>query len=174
MQKGAVEEGGMPGAPAGGGEPVPQAPGEMPGVATGPETPPVGEDILADVAEAFREIANIHGQVYLCGAVLQNRLDLGIEVLITDPTDKATIVNSFADDPLLKPIADNKDIHFRTEPPSTPVLDVTPGTTGLTPAPYQPSPDEGAATGGAPAGPPPATPAGAPPDLSSMMGGMGA
>jgi len=147
---------------------MPQAPGELPGVGA-PAEPPVSETVLPDVAEHFRGIENIHGQVYLCGGVLQNRLDLGIEVFLTDMTDKATIVNSFKNDPELGVIATNNDLHFRAEPPSTPILEVTPGTNGVEPAPYEPEPAP-APPGGAPSGPPGAGPSG-PPNLAALMGG---
>lgn len=157
---GSPGEGGLPGsvAPQAGGAPPTGEPGALPGVGE-PMEPPVGEDILADVAEHFRTIENIHGQVFLCGAVLQNRLDLGIEVFVTDATDKQTIANSFMNDPELKMIHDNKDLHFRESAPSTPVLEVTPGTSGTDPAPYEAPAPEGAP----PAGGAPGTPAGAPP-----------
>ena len=90
-----------------------------------------GSDLHA-LAEAFRNIKKIKGQVFLCGLAASGDISAGIiEVYLTDPSDKATINNAWANDPDLKQLHADGALHFYDVPPkSGDALEVTPGTDG--------------------------------------------
>jgi hypothetical protein len=127
-QLAAAEKGGNPqGAEAQAGAPAGQAaPAEQAAPAGAPEE---GNEVLVALAEFMRSIDRIKGRVFLCGEVLDGDLTYGIEIYITNPLDKQTIINAFANDQQLSQFAANRDLHFR-ETPADRMLEVTPGTSG--------------------------------------------
>ena len=97
-------------------------PGEAPPTA-GPQAPPTtetpptgGNDVLDALKAHFASIKKLHGAVYLCGLSAQGDLSAGLEIYLTDPTDKQTIINAFRGDPLLAQIPGNGDLVFRDKP----------------------------------------------------------
>ena len=119
------------------------------------------EENLMALADEFRDIAKIKGQVYLAGQCLTGDLAM-IDVYLTDQNDKQTILNHMKKH---VPPLDGR-FGFLPAPPPEPYLEVTPGTTG-----YEP-------VGGAPAGAgtePEAPLAGGeevPPDIMAQLQGM--
>jgi hypothetical protein len=127
--------GGLPAGPApeGGEAPPTGEAGAMPPAEAMSQGAPGGADILPAVADFFRSIPKLKGQVFLLGGILNGDISTGIEVYITDPNDKATIVNALKKDiPGLMP-PDGPGVVFWTEPRSGKMLEVTPGTSGYTP-----------------------------------------
>jgi len=138
-EKGAIPPGASGGQASGPGAPLPEEPlepGMMP--APTPGVPPVEAEALEDAANVIHEIPKVKGRIFLIGAILEGRLDLGIEIWLTDMNDKATIVNAFSNDPILEVIPGNDDLHFRGDAPSGDVVEVTPGKPlDLTPRPAE-------------------------------------
>ena len=138
-EKGAIPPGASGAQGSGPGGPLPEEPlepGMMP--APTPGVPPVEAEALEDAANVIHEIPKVKGRIFLVGAVLEGRLDLGIEIWLTDMNDKATIVNAFANDPILEVIPGNDDLHFRGDAPAGDVVEVTPGKPlDLTPRPAE-------------------------------------
>jgi len=135
------------GAPVGSGGPQtgpasPAPSATLPGAGTNPgggsptgqsgPTPNDNQATLEALAEAFRNIKKIKGQVFLCGLAATGDISAGIiEVYLTDPADKATINNAWANDPDLKQLHADGALHFYDVPPkSGDALEVTPGTDG--------------------------------------------
>jgi len=126
--------------PQGGGEaPVaPEGPME-PGVGAPGSPPPEDQQALEALATHFRGIKNIHGRVYLVGRTASGQYP-PIEVYPTDKTDKATILNSFMGDEM-EQIVQEQAIKWYENRPTGQMLDVTPGTEGLTPEPGAEEPE---------------------------------
>jgi hypothetical protein len=119
--------------PAAAGPAMPGGPGGTTGAVPAPSGPPAPDESLNAICTIFRSIKKIKGQVYLCGFAAQGDLSKGIEIYLTDPNDKATIVNFFDSDPKLKQISDDEGLIFHPDPPTGDVIEVTPGTTDNTP-----------------------------------------
>lgn len=133
----------------GGSPPTPPVGGAMPGSAA-PSSPPLGtegaapgpggEDILASVADVFRSVKKVRGQVFLVGEILRDGLTVEeitagfLEVVISDPLDKQTILNGIRQTEI-GGFADQGKIVFHENMDmlaSQVNLEVTPGTSGTT------------------------------------------
>ena len=148
------------------------APESAPGEATGADEP--GETIEA-VADLFREAQNIHGRVWLVGAAVdglspEELANSFLEVVVSDSTDKQTILNYLRKTPL-KGFVDQQRVTFheggavKTTLERVPNIEVTPGTEGYEPTPgTEEAPPEGETPEGE----------GVPPGAEEMMASMGA
>ena len=142
------------------------------------------EDILGPVADTFRSIGKIKGQVFLVGEILNDGLTADeiassfLEVVITDRLDKQTILNGLRQTEI-GGFADQGKIVFHENVEmldSHPYLEVTPGTSGteLQSGPQQP-PEEEDVGPGLPEeemGALPPEMGGAPPGMGGMGGGI--
>ena len=186
-EKGGMVEGG--GAPSGAGNSA-APPGAT---APAPEELGGGEDVTAAVADLFRAIAKVKGEVWLVGDYLQGGISPEefaegmIEVYVSLPVDKATILNALRATELAGAVEqqrvvfhDNRQVmveHWS--------LNVSPGTSGYDPSPpgeeEPPTDEQNMPPGmspdemmmGAPGGMSGAPPGGGgvPPEMAAMMGG---
>jgi len=135
-EKGGAVEGAGPGAstPQGTG-PAPSPEGGMP---AGEE-----EDVTAAVADVFRSIGKVRGEVWLVGDYLQGGISAEefaegmLEVYVSDPIDKATILNALRGTELAGAVEqqrvvfhDNRKVMIEHWS-----LNVSPGTQGYDPSP---------------------------------------
>jgi hypothetical protein len=67
-----------------------QAPGGLP--LPKPGTPPA-VDVVSQLVDLIREVQNVKGSVYLVGGAVMGDVSKGVELAITDPLDKQTILN---------------------------------------------------------------------------------
>ena len=106
----------------------------MPPEPTGEAAPLAGEPggeneaTLVALKEHFRSIKNIHGRIFLSGLAAKGDLSAGLTVYATDKTDNQTILNTFARDPELAQLHEDRAIHIVNEKPSGTLVEVTPGT----------------------------------------------
>lgn len=118
LPPGAVPSGGqLPAAPPG---PPPSAVGG-PAAAPGPSpaTPTAGEVILDQATTAFQQVEGIVGRVFLVGEIVQQgKTDEEIEVRVTEPDDRQTIVRGVPFD---------VDVRTVSAEPGEPHIEVTPG-----------------------------------------------
>lgn len=122
-------------APAGGGTPplpAAQTQGAMPSgtppQASGPsKSDQSGQFTLDQAVEDFSSLKKIKGNIYLVGEIVQDGSTNGpIEVAVTDPIDKQTILNGLPSD-----YHGQISFHNVTQIPSEPFVDVTPGSKNL-------------------------------------------
>ena len=107
----------------------PQAGTEVPAGAPGAQEgmpEPVSEDVITldSVVPQFQGLDNITGQVFLVGEIVQGQTDDDIEVSVTEPADRQTIVDGLPD------LAARLTFHTVTGTPGEPHMEVTPGATG--------------------------------------------
>ena len=149
------------------------------------QEPPGEEDILGSVAEVFRGIAKIKGQVFLVGEILMGGLTAEeiaasfLEVVISNPVDKQTILNGLRQTEIAEFVEQNKVV-FHTNMgmlDNHPNIEVTPGTSGTevnegTPEPPgsetldEINPEQMPPGAGPPSGAPPG---GIPPEMLGMV-----
>lgn len=143
-ERGGAVEGAPPASPG--------APGEMPAMPLGgPEqamgggVPPefdegVNGETVEAVADVFRAMQNVKGRLWLVGAAVDgldpSELAQGfLEVVVSDPLDKQTVLNALRKTPLgafadAQRVAFHEDLSVLERVPS---LEVTPGTEGYEP-----------------------------------------
>ena len=125
---------GLAPAPTGGGAPplTADTQGSMPSGSAPPVSGPSkgdtsGQFTLDQAVEDFSAIKKIKGNVYLVGEIVQDgSTDGPIEVDVTDPIDKQTLLNG-----LPTPYKGQISFHNVQSVPSEPVVDVTPGSKNL-------------------------------------------
>jgi len=138
----AAERGGMVegGAPAMG-----AAPSAAPEVATAPAEPGMEggeEDVIAAVADTFRAISKVRGEVWLVGDYLEGGISPEefaegyIEVYVSEPLDKQTILNGLRQTELAAAVEQQRLVfHENREVMVNHLsLDVSPGSQGYEPA----------------------------------------
>lgn len=121
-------------APTGGGAPplTADAQGAMPSGQAPPISGPSkgdqsGQFTLDQAVEDFSSLSKIKGNIYLVGEIVQDgSTDGPIEVDVTDPIDKQTILNG-----LPTPYHGQISFHNVTAVPTEPFVDVTPGSKNL-------------------------------------------
>lgn len=121
-----------------------------------PEMAPeeAGGETIEAVVDVFRGIQNIHGQVWLVGAAVdglspEELANSFLEVVLSDATDKQTILNGLRKTPL-KGFVDQQRVTWHTGDVQkllsrNPNIEVTPGSDGYEPTPgaeEQPMPEE--------------------------------
>lgn len=140
----AAERGGeVPGAQAAAGPPTPGTP-TLEGGPAGAEQPPEAgeEDVIPAVADTFRAIKKIQGEVWLVGDYLEGGISPEefaegmIEVYISDPIDKQTILNGLRNTELAGAVEQQRIVfHENREVMIQHLsLDVSPGSQGYEPA----------------------------------------
>lgn len=125
---------GLAPAPTGGGAPplTADTQGSMPSGSAPPVSGPSkgdtsGQFTLDQAVEDFSAIKKIKGNVYLVGEIVQDgSTDGPIEVDVTDPIDKQTLLNG-----LPTPYKGQISFHNVQSVPSEPFVDVTPGSKNL-------------------------------------------
>ena len=140
-----------------------------------------GEDALPAVADLFRDAQKIKGEVWLVGEYLVGGItpeefaDGFIDVYVSDPLDKATLLNFLGKTELSGALRQQRLVFHDDEAflKAHPRLNVTPGSSGYElegEEEEEPLPEEALPPGVSPddmAG------GGMPPDMGGMMGGMG-
>ncbi len=123
--------GGAPGPEPGGQTlPIAQNPGEgLPGEPAGMPTPPqpqaTGAFTLSGAVGDFSRLKKIKGRIFLVGEIVQKGATDGpVEVTITNPIDKSTIINGLPDE-----YHGKIKFHNATQEPTEPHVEVGPGKT---------------------------------------------
>lgn len=145
--------------PAGGGMPAGMpmeapAPGEMEGEdlmegLAGAEGAG-GNQLLTSLADFFRSVQRIKGRVFLVGAIVEGVAEdldyTGLEVAITNPQDKQTILNAIKNE--IPELHGNVQFQTVSGQPTGAFLEVTPGTQGYEVQGMEAAPLQGAGAEG--------------------------
>ena len=174
-ERGGAIEGAPPGGPGAGPAPQPGAPGAPPGAEPGVE----GEDdVLASVADLFRGAKKVRGEVWLVGEYLEGGItpdefaDGFIDVFVSDPLDKATLLNFLRATELAGAVEQQRLVFHEDHAflMAHPRLNVSPGSQGydLEGGEEEQMPEEEL-----PMGMEPEEAGTVPPGMEQMMGAMG-